>query len=91
MTATTEPHRTTFRLPPRFYEDHVARDLPAGELVRETSKAVIVRLSEEERSELRDDAHHYATEREYRRDYPGLVASARATLRALDLPREDVR
>lgn len=75
---------TTIDLPPAFYDDHVARDLPGGTEVHRTNRWVRVELTPAELAEVRSDAHHYATEPDYRADYPGLVASARATVRIID-------
>lgn len=74
------------QLPPRFYYDHVARDLPAGRVVRATRRHVFVEVGEDERAELLSDARHYASAGNGLdvRDYAGLIASARATVRALE-------
>ena len=71
------------RLPARFYEDHVARDLPSGVVVKRLAREVDVRLDREALDDLRSDAEHYATEPSYRTYDPGLVSSAKATLRRL--------
>lgn len=78
-----EPARRTYRLPPTFYEDHTARDLPAGNVVRETKQHVYVSLDAAEFAELLSDASHYSTPGMYGPEYLGLVSSARATVRAL--------
>ena len=74
-----------YRLPPAFYWDHQARDLPAGQVVRETKTHVYVELDAETWDELRSDASYYSD--------PGIAAdmglfglasSARATVKALD-------
>ena len=75
----------TVSLPPAFYADHVARDLPAGTVVKQTKKAVTVALTPEELAELRSDASHYAhSMAEAGFEGRGLIASAKATLKALD-------
>lgn len=79
------------KLPPVFYWDHVARDLPGGQLLRETKSFVEVELSEEDARELLDDAEYYAdpaTVREMLAESPGgaalgLQSSARATVKRL--------
>lgn len=77
--------RLVVELPPRFYDDHVARDLPAGEELHRTARMVMVALTRDEWVELRSDAEHYADGMggELDRSYLGLVSSARATLRRL--------
>lgn len=80
-----EPAPTLYRLPPVFYDDHVARALPAGELVRRTSRHVFVELDAAAFDELVSDARYYADEMgDAGFDGHGLVTSARATLRALE-------
>lgn len=74
-----------YRLPPAFYEDHRMRDLPSGEIDRETKQAVFVRLDRAAYDEILSDARHYA----YNMapggfDEYGLISSARATVRALE-------
>jgi hypothetical protein len=75
------------KLPPRFYEDHVSRDLPAGRVVRSTQRHVYVELDRAAHDELESDARFYAemgSEGAFEPGLSGIVASARATLRALD-------
>jgi hypothetical protein len=72
-------------VPPTFYDDHVARDLPAGVEVKRTSRGVVVDLTPDELAELRSDAVHYSNAvRDMGSDFIGLQSSARATVRALD-------
>ena len=73
------------KVPPRFYWDHVSRDLPAGTVVSETRSYVRVDLDQSEFEELISDANHYAYSMGAGGfDDRGLIASARATLRRLD-------
>lgn len=81
-TTTADGTSVTVDLPPTFYLDHVARDLPAGRVVKELVKKVRVELDQAGYDDLLDDAEHYCS------DYTdwelqGLVASARATVAAL--------
>jgi hypothetical protein len=78
-----------YRLPPAFYWDHVARDLPAGRVVRESKRHVFVELDEAERAELLSDARYYA-DPAIAADMGlfGLASSARATVRALRAQKE---
>jgi len=74
----------TVTLPPRFYDDHADRDLPAGRVIGRTRKSVTVELTAAEWTELRSDADHYANSNAYGDpEFRGLIASARATLRRL--------
>jgi hypothetical protein len=72
------------KLPPKFYHDHVQRDLPGGTVVKENSRHVWVELNRDDAEELLSDAEHYANPvNGYTSDYPGLAASARATAKKL--------
>jgi hypothetical protein len=72
-------------VPPVFYADHVTRDLPAGRVVKQTKRAVTVELTADELAELRSDAEHYAhSMADAGFEGRGLIASAKATLKALD-------
>lgn len=79
--------RVTYRLPPAFYDDHVARELPAGVELRRTRSHVYVALSAAERDELLDDARFYVTDGKYMDGAFGLTSSARATVKALSVER----
>lgn len=60
---TEEPEpRMEATIPRLFYEDHVDRDLPAGEVIAESVHHVTVLLTRAEHEELLSDAAHYATE-----------------------------
>lgn len=73
------------KVPPTFYYDHVSRDLPGGQIIKATKSYVEVELTTDEKAELLSDARHYADKwNGYAADYPGLVASAKATIRALE-------
>ena len=73
------------RLPPRFYDDHVSRDLPGGVEVHRTKTYILADLTAGDLAELRDDAAYYVSEGGWMdRDHRGIVASARATLKAID-------
>ena len=79
-------HTVDVRIPKRFYEDHVGRDLPAGTIVRELAKHLVVQLDHEAFAELLDDAVFYGepeTQRDMGPEYAGLCSSARATAAAL--------
>jgi len=74
-----------YRLPARFVLDHVSRGLlrPSA-VLRVTGRSVVLELTDAEAAELLSDARHYADQANgYAADYRGLVASAKATIRAL--------
>jgi hypothetical protein len=76
----------TVAVPPRFYDDHVARDLPGGTVVKRTARLVHVELDRAGYDELLADARYYAGDAmtEFAGDGGlGLVGSARATVRRL--------
>lgn len=73
------------KVPPTFYLDHVSRDLPSGQIIKITKSYVEVEVTPEELAEILSDARHYADKYNgYAADYPGLVASAKATIRAIE-------
>lgn len=71
-------------LPPAFYDDHVSRGLNAGLARKRTQRYVRVELDAAAWAELLSDARHYADgDMGYAAELPGLVASARATVKRL--------
>lgn len=76
---------TTYSTPPRFYDDHVSRDLPGGKIVKRTERLVTVELTDDEAAELLSDAAYYvaAGTDVFGTDSLGLISSARATERRL--------
>jgi hypothetical protein len=78
------PQGNVYRVPGAFYEDHAARDLPAGTLLRHAGRQAVVQLDAESYAELLSDAQHYATQDwDSPSEMRGLVASAKATVKAL--------
>jgi hypothetical protein len=72
---------TLIRIPKRFLDDHLERDLPTPEIVRETSLHYFIASGDPAIGELIEDARHYADGLD---EAPrGIVMSARATLRAI--------
>lgn len=72
---------TLICIPKRFLDDHLERDLPTPEIVRETSFYYFIASSDPAMAELIDDARHYADGLD---EAPrSIVLSARATLRAI--------
>ena len=76
----------TKTLPAKFFDDHDERELPTPRVLRRTARTVTIAANDPNLVELLNDAEHYADvdgpcagQREYR----GLVASARATVRAI--------
>lgn len=72
----------TYRLPPRFYDDHVDRDLPAGVELSRTKTHVVVEMDDYVAEEILDDARYYSEPYGPDVDF-GLKASARATAKAI--------
>jgi len=69
------------RIPKRFLNDHLERDLPAPAIVRETKSHCFIDPRDPAIGELANDAGHYADGLD---EAPlGIVLSARATLRAI--------
>lgn len=85
MSTTTQTPTVTVRLPRRFYDDHVDRELSAGVEQRRLARQVEVVLDQASFDELRSDADHYATSPGFDPSLRGLIASARATVAALDV------
>ena len=70
-------------LPAYFYDDHVSRDLPAGQEIKRGSKGVLVFCNEAEIDEIESDASYYYDQ--YRTGGfcemdLGLMSSAKATV-----------
>jgi hypothetical protein len=74
----------TVRIPARFYEDHKERALPTPLEVRGTRRHLWVRLDDPALGELLDDARHYAHPCGPDLCPPGLIMSAKATVRAIE-------
>ena len=74
-----------YRIPRAFYDDHVSRELPAGSVVKVLAKKYDVALDAAEYDELLSDARFYVGEGVgvFGAEYVGLIASARATVKAL--------
>jgi hypothetical protein len=48
------------RIPKRFFVDHIERDLPSPEIVKETRSHYFISRDDENLDELISDAEHYA-------------------------------
>ena len=72
-----------YKLPARFYFDHLYRDLPSGTLVSQTQRYVVVELDRESYDDLLSDADYYSNSWMFERDLLGLCSSAKATARIL--------
>lgn len=74
------------RIPTRFFDDHVDRGLPAPRVVRATRNHYFIEGQPgHELEELLEDARHYSEPGLFpEREMLGLVASARATARAIE-------
>ena len=75
----------TYKIPPRFYLDHVARDCGnSGKVVRSTKNYLIVELDSKALDDLLTDALYYVECADtFDPPIPGLIASARATLKRI--------
>lgn len=81
-----------YKLPPRFYLDHVARDCgKSGKVVHSTKNYLIVELDSVALDDLLTDALYYV-ECADTFDPPlnGLVASAKATIKAINQSKGSV-
>ena len=72
-----------------FYEDHVARDLPAPPVIKQTKSHIWIDATSEHLTELLADADYYADPRTYSHAEFGshlaaLVKSAKATKRSIE-------
>jgi hypothetical protein len=79
-----------YKLPPTFTLDHIGRDLLDYEnVVGKSGRNIIVRLNNDEYSELKSDAEFYLSmgsgSHGFGAEHFGLVRSAAATLKALHL------
>ncbi len=83
MVTTTTAFPLHLDLPPRFYEDHIDRDLPGGVAFKLTRKLVSIEIDEDELAELLSDAHHYSSFAQNGSEYLGLQSSARATVKRI--------
>ena len=76
----------TYRIPKRYYNDHVECDCEAPEILKETKQHYFISAEEtRELLELRSRALFYISEGPYM-DWPvvsGIVASARATIKVI--------
>jgi hypothetical protein len=75
------------RVPARFFQDHMERDLDTPKVVRETSRFVWIRRDDPATPELLNDAEYYSDPSGPRigdyREGIGLFNSAKATVKAL--------
>ncbi len=81
--------KKTIRIPKVFYDDHVERELPAPEIVRELKTHYFIDANSEHLAELLEDAAFYAdpfhyAHAEFGSSLAGIVRSARATKKALE-------
>ena len=69
------------RIPRRFFDDHLDRDLPTPIPVRESARHVWLDSEDGDLGELLNDANYYSHDVDAAP--PGVVLSARATVRAV--------
>ena len=73
-----------FKIPRLFYNDHVERDLPAPTVIRENKTHYWISLDGKHIDEFLSDADYYSSYEGMGKEYYGIVASARATIRAAE-------
>jgi len=71
------------KIPAMFYLDRVDRVLPSPAEIRSTKRNVWIDLNDRRTAELLADAEHRVEAGSYPEMPPGLVASARATVKAI--------
>lgn len=81
----TQVKENLVRVPQTFLRDHIERDLPSPEIVRETKSHYFIKADDPEMEELLSDSRHYADSTATDCD-PGLRLAARALLKALGKP-----
>ena len=76
----------TYKIPPVFYLDHIARDCgKSGKIVRSAKQYLIVELDDIALDDLYSDASYYSEcSDQFDFDNQGLCKSATATVRALN-------
>ena len=77
----------TYKLPPRFYADHVARDLPEvgiTSVVSASQRATFVEMDAAAYDDLLSDSRYYASEMGGEYQMAGLARSAAATVKVLE-------
>lgn len=87
MTTNQATQLKTYRLPPRFYYDHISRDLPetgvSTKLRGSTAHTLLVEMDASAYADLLSDADYYSEGSQFDPPLPGLVRSAKATVEAL--------
>lgn len=74
----------SIKIPRRFYDDHVERDLPAPGILCSTKTHYFIDALSRDLPELLSDAEYYASMSRYmEKEYRGLCRSAAATVKAI--------
>jgi len=73
----------TIKVPDRFYIDHMERALPTPKDVGNLRNHAVIRVDDPALGELLDDAEHYAHPSGPDAAPRGVIASAKATVRAI--------
>ena len=82
----------TIWLPAYFAHDHIERELPYGEIVREGKQGVLIRCNDDELAEWLSDARHYSDCAGPGWDFDNrlaMQASARATVKRIEAMRAE--
>ena len=72
------------RIPKRFYDDHVERELPAPEIIKQTKRHYWIDLNSEHLSELLSDADYYGDYLGFEEYLYPIIHSAKATAAAIE-------
>ena len=82
---------TQIKVPLYFFSDHYERELPTPSVLSRTARTVTVAANDPNLAELLNDAEYYADpDGDWEADCRGLIASARATVRAITLSKQDI-
>lgn len=75
-----------YSVPAKFFNDHEARELPIGRVIREGKRTVTVEMDDDLWGELRSDADYYSDASDFDDDpfMRALCRSAQTTVRSLD-------
>jgi hypothetical protein len=75
----------SYKIPPRFYLDHIARDCgQTGKIVHSTKNYLIVELDDQALNDLLSDALYYIECADtFDPPLTGLISSARATVKKI--------
>ncbi len=83
------PFSITLKLPVLFAQDHIARDLPHGEVLSENNRYVTVRVTTQAViDEWLGDADYYSNWRQFSEDWETRHSMARSAKRCIEIIKE---